>query len=271
MIRVGVFGAGGRMGAEVCRAVAGDPGMSLVAAVDPKLVGQTIGHVAGISGAPANLVISEEAEALLDGEADVAVDFTEPEEAFKNAQWCIKHAMHAVIGTTGIFEDKIRSLEELLEAEGNESNVFIAPNFAIGAVLMMQFARMAAKWLPDAEIIELHHAVKRDAPSGTALRTLEGILAGRMMAEGTPADEQDIVEMLPGARGAEKDGVRIHSVRLPGLVAHQEVIFGGEGQTLTIRHDSMDRSSFMPGVLLAIRQVSSMSGVTVGLEKLLGL
>lgn len=266
-IRVGVFGAGGQMGSNVCRAVNAEPDLTLVAAVDPKFAGEDIAHVAGISGF--HLTVSEEAEALLDGEADVAVDFTEAASAFKNAQWCIRHAMHAVIGTTGMSDEHIRNLEHLLKAEGGESNIFIAPNLAIGAVLMMQFARMAAKWFPDAEIIELHHAVKRDAPSGTALRTLEGIVAGRMMAENEPTPAQDIGEILPGARGAEKDGVRIHSVRLPGLVAHQEVIFGGPGQTLTIRHDSMDRSSFMPGVLLAIREVSKHPGLTVGLERLL--
>lgn len=268
-IRVGVFGAGGQMGSHVCRAVHAEPDMTLVAAVDPKFGGEEIAHVAGITGI--KLTVSEEAEALLDGEADVAVDFTEAASSFKNAQWCIRHAMHAVIGTTGLSDDHIRNLEHLLKAEGGESNVFIAPNFAIGAVLMMQFARMAAKWFPDVEIIELHHAVKRDAPSGTALRTLEGIVAGRMMADREPEPAQDIGELLPGARGAEKDGVRIHSVRLPGLVAHQEVIFGGPGQTLTIRHDSMDRSSFMPGVLLAIREISKHPGLTVGLERLLGI
>jgi 4-hydroxy-tetrahydrodipicolinate reductase len=255
------------MGSEVCRTVHNEPDLSLVAAVDPLYAGQDIGHVAGITDN--HVTISEEAEALLDAEADVAVDFTQSDGAFKNAQWCIRHAMNVVVGTTGLTEEQLRQLQDMVEAEGNESNVFIAPNFAIGAVLMMQFSRMAAKWFPDAEIIEMHHAVKRDAPSGTALRTLEGILAGRMMNAQGPEPPQDISETLEGARGAEKDGIRIHSVRLPGLVAHQEVIFGGPGQILTIRHDSMDRASFMPGVLLAVRKVGQMPGVTVGLEKLL--
>lgn len=257
------------MGGEICRAVHAAPDMNLVAAVDPRAAGEELAHVAGIPGI--DLVVSEEPEALLDGEAEVAVDFTEANAAFKNAQWCIRHAMHAVIGTTGISDEHIRNLEHLLKAEGGESNIFIAPNFAIGAVLMMQFARMAAKWFPDAEIIELHHGLKRDAPSGTALRTLEGIVAGRLMSEQAPTPAQDIVEALSGARGAEKDGIRIHSVRLPGLVAHQEVIFGGPGQTLTIRHDSMDRASFVPGVLLAVREISKHPGLTIGLERLLGL
>lgn len=257
------------MGGEVCRAVNAADDMALVAAVDPAAAGRELGTVAGISGI--DLVVSEEPEALLDGEAEVAVDFTEAAAAFKNAQWCIRHAMHAVIGTTGISEDHIRNLEHLLKAEGGESNVFIAPNFAIGAVLMMQFSRMAARWFPDAEIIELHHGLKRDAPSGTALRTLEGILAGRMLSDIEVTPSQDILEALPGARGAEKDGIRLHSIRLPGLVAHQEVIFGGPGQTLTIRHDSMERTSFIPGVLLAIREISKHPGLTVGLERLLGI
>jgi len=257
------------MGGQVCRAVDAEPDMSLVAAVDRSSADRPLSSVAGIPDI--NLVVSDDPEVLLDGEADVAVDFTNAEAAFMNAKWCIRHAMHAVIGTTGLSDDQISQLADLVKAEGNESNVFIAPNFAIGAVLMMQFARVAARWFPDAEIIELHHALKRDAPSGTSLRTVEEITAGRTMANKEPDQQQDILEMLPGARGAEKEGIRIHSVRLPGLVAHQEVIFGGLGQTLTIRHDSMDRTSFMPGVLLAIRQVSKLPGVTVGLERLLGL
>lgn len=267
MIRVGVFGAAGKMGIEVCKTVHAQPDITLVAAVDVAAAGEPLSQVAGIKGT--DVVISEEADALLEGEADVAVDFTEASAALKNIQWCIRHAMHVVVGTTGLADEQIQNLEGLLRSEGNESNVFIAPNFALGAVLMMQFSRMAAAWFPEAEIIELHGAVKRDAPSGTALRTLEGIVAGRRLAPQEFEEGQEVTETLPGARGAEKEGIRIHSVRLPGLVAHQEVIFGGEGQILTIRHDSLDRRSFMPGVLLAIRQISKTPGLTVGLEKLL--
>jgi 4-hydroxy-tetrahydrodipicolinate reductase len=257
------------MGGEVCRAVVGDPAMTLVAAVDPARAGEPVSKVAGI--VKSDVVISEEAEAILDAEADVAVDFTSAASALQNIRWCVMHQIHMVVGTTGISPEEIASVERLLEDEGHESNVFIAPNFAIGAVLMMQFSRMAAAWFPDSEIIELHHAVKRDAPSGTALRTLEGILAGRALSGPQQPAPDPTVEALPGARGAEKDGIRIHSVRLPGLVAHQEVIFGGTGETLTIRHDSMDRSSFMPGVLLAIKEISKQPGLTVGLETILGL
>lgn len=255
------------MGGEVCRVVHAEPDMTLVAAVNQAHAGEPLAHVAGISGT--ELVISDEREALMDGEADVAVDFTVADAAFQNISWCIRHAMNVVVGTTGLTVSQIGELEELLKEEGSESNVFIAPNFAIGAVLMMQFSRMAAHWFPDAEIIEMHGAVKRDAPSGTALRTMEGIIAGRKVSEGQPTPEATIEEMLPGARGAEREGIRIHSVRLPGLVAHQEVIFGGPGETLTIRHDSMDRRSFMPGVLLAVRAISKLPGLTVGLERLL--
>jgi 4-hydroxy-tetrahydrodipicolinate reductase len=266
------------MGREVCRAVHADPELMLAAAVDPACAGQTVSSVAGIPDT--KVVIAEDAEALLDAEIDVAVDFTVPSSVVENIRWCVRHAMHVVVGTTGLTPEHHAHIEALLEEEGRESNVFVAPNFAIGAVLMMRFAQMASAWFPDAEIIELHHAVKRDAPSGTALATLDKIVEGRNAAarpggaagsNGQPGPADDVVETLAGARGAERDGVRVHSIRLPGLVAHQEVIFGATGQTLTIRHDSMDRASFMPGVLLAVKEVSKHPGLTVGLERLLGL
>ncbi|MGH2690541.1 MAG: 4-hydroxy-tetrahydrodipicolinate reductase [Actinomycetota bacterium] len=271
MIRVGVFGAGGRMGREVCRAVDADPDLRLAAAVDPAFAGRDVSSLAGIDPAGGTrVVIADDAEALLDAEVDVAVDFTVPTSVVENVRWCVRHAMHVVVGTTGLGQEHLALIESLIEEEGRESNVFVAPNFAIGAVLMMRFAEMAAAWFPDAEIIELHHAVKRDAPSGTSLATLDKIVSGRRSSGGGTAP-QEVVETLPGARGAERDGVRVHSVRLPGLVAHQEVIFGATGQTLTIRHDSMDRTSFMPGVVLAVKEVSKHPGLTVGLERLLGL
>lgn len=262
MIRVGVFGAGGRMGGEVCRTVAAEGDLSLVAAVDPAFAGRPVDEVAGVAGS--ELVVAAEPEALRAGGAEVAVDFTVASSAFRNIRWCVENRVHAVVGTTGLTPEQTSEIARL--AEGAAGNVFIAPNFAIGAVLMMEFARKAAAWLPDAEIIELHHATKKDAPSGTALRTLEGIVEGRRARAG----EAESAETLPGVRGGEKDGVRIHSIRLPGLVAHQEVIFGGQGQTLSIRHDSTDRTSFMPGVLLAIKEVARRPGLTVGLENLLG-
>lgn len=262
------------MGREVCRAVQADPELMLAAAVDPAAAGQTLSSVAGIPDT--KVVIAEDAEALLDAEIDVAVDFTVPSSVLENIRWCVRHAMHVVVGTTGLTAEHEDEIRELLDEEGNESNVFVAPNFAIGAVLMMRFAEMASAWFPDAEIIELHHAVKRDAPSGTALRTLEKIVAARNGAAGPGAareqgEADEVVETLAGARGAERGGVRVHSIRLPGLVAHQEVIFGATGQTLSIRHDSMDRASFMPGVILAVKNVSRHPGLTVGLERLLDL
>jgi 4-hydroxy-tetrahydrodipicolinate reductase len=272
MIRVGVFGAGGRMGQEVCRAVHADPELRLAAAVDPAFAGRDLSSVAGIPGT--KVVIGEDAEALLDAEVDVAVDFTVPTSVVENVRWCVRHAMHVVVGTTGLTQEHLAHIESLIEEEGHESNVFVAPNFAIGAVLMMRFAEIAAAWFPDVEIIELHHAVKRDAPSGTSLATLDKIVSARRSAgepNGQLVTPEEVIETLPGARGAERNGVRVHSIRLPGLVAHQEVIFGATGQTLSIRHDSMDRASFMPGVVLAVKEVSKHPGLTVGLERILGL
>jgi 4-hydroxy-tetrahydrodipicolinate reductase len=251
MIKVGVFGAAGRMGIEVCRAVIEADDLDLVAAIDleTKL---TLAE----RGLESGLKITSEA----DPNFDVAVDFTEASVAASNIQWCLGNDVHAVVGTTGLTDAQIEGIAKL--ADGAKANVLIAPNFAIGAVLMMEFAKRAARFLGDAEIIELHHPGKRDAPSGTALSTLKGIVQNR---RGEPVDSE-IHESLPGARGGEQDGVRIHSVRLPGLVAHQEVIFGSQGQTLSIRHDSTDRTSFMPGVLLGIREIANHPGVTLGLE-----
>lgn len=252
------------MGAEVCRTVMADEELELVAAVDPPLAGQELDSIAGTSSS--GLVIAGEPEALTKSGADVAVDFTVAEAALGNIEWCLSNAVHAVVGTTGFTSAQLDGLRTKQSKE-SKSNLFIAPNFAIGAVLMMEFARQAARFLPDAEIIELHHPGKKDAPSGTAIKTVEGISEARK-SKGTSAESS---EVLPGARGAEKDGVHVHSVRLPGLVAHQEVIFGGTGQTLSIRHDSTDRTSFMPGVLLAIKKIGSLDGVTIGLEHLLDL
>jgi 4-hydroxy-tetrahydrodipicolinate reductase len=269
MIRVGVFGAGGRMGGEVCRAVAAAPDMMLVAAVDPAVAGRPLAEVAAIPGS--TIAVSDDPEVLTDEEVDVAVDFTVAASALENIRWCVRHAVNVVVGTTGLSEQDLQSVVELLEEEGSESNVFYAPNFAIGAVMMMRFAGMAASWFPDVEVIEMHHSTKRDSPSGTSLATVAEIVAGRAEAPEEPAPPPSPVEILPGARGVEKEGVRVHSVRLPGLVAHQEVIFGGPGQTLTIRHDTTDRAAFMPGVLLAIRAILEHPGLTIGLENLLGL
>ena len=245
MIRVGVFGSRGRMGAEVCRAVESARDLDLVAAID-----------LGDDRAPAET-------------AEVIVDFTNPEAVMDNLFWCIGHGIHAVVGTTGFTEQHFDLLRGRL-AEHDGVGVLIAPNFSIGAVLMMRFAEQAAAFYESAEIIELHHPGKADAPSGTAASTARRIAAARTAAALTPPPDATKQE-LPGARGAQVDGIRVHGVRLRGLVAHQEVLFGAEGETLTIRHDSLDRVSFMPGVLAAVRAISTRPGLTVGIEPILGI
>jgi len=264
VIRVGVIGAAGRMGQMVCRTVADEPDLALVAAIDRSKVGQSMGSQIGHPNL--DVPISDELDRLLEAEVEVAVDFTHPEVVMDDVRWCIEHGIHLVVGTTGLDEDELDEIRKLIEDEGGEPNVIVAPNFALGAVLMQRFVAEAVRFFPAAEIIELHHDGKADAPSGTALST-----ARRLVKERDSEYRGPSTESIEGVRGGEVDGVRVHSVRLPGLVAHQEVILGGQGQTLTIRHDSTDRSSFMPGVLMAIRAVSTRPGLTVGLEPLLDL
>ena len=262
MVKVLVNGACGRMGQSVVKAVLADEELSLVAAVDiheAEDAGTMVGQAP--CGVP---VTTNLANAIDKTRPDVMVDFTRPDVALQNAITAIESGVSPVIGTTGLSDDAKKQLSTL--AEKKKTPCFIAPNFAIGAVLMMMMAKQAAKYMPNVEIIELHHDNKLDAPSGTALQTAELIREVRGdMRQGHP-DEK---ETIPGARGAVVGGLHIHSVRLPGYVAHQEIIFGGLGQTLSIRHDSMDRESFMPGVMLACKKVRSLSGLVVGLEKLL--
>jgi len=262
MIRVGVIGALGRMGRLVCTAVAEDPELALVAAIDRSHIGEEIGPVVGRP--EIGVAASDEPDSLLQAETEVAVDFTHPDVVMDDIRWAIEHAMHIVVGTTGITDESLKEIRELLEREGGESNVIVAPNFAIGAVLAERFAMQAVKFFPAVEVIELHHEGKADAPSGTALAAVRKILEQRDETHRGPDKES-----VEGVRGGDVDGVRVHSVRLPGLVAHQEIIFGGQGQTLSIRHDSMDRSSFMPGVLMAIKAITTRPGLTVGLAPLL--
>ena len=245
MIRVGVFGSRGRMGAEVCRTVESAPDLDLVAAID-------LGD-----------------DRALAETAEVIVDFTHPDAVMDNLFWCIDHGIHAVVGTTGFTEEHFDLLLGRL-AEHDGVGVLIAPNFSIGAVLMMRFAEQAAAFYESAEIIELHHPDKADAPSGTAASTARRIAAVRT-AVALPPPPDATKQELPGARGAQVDGIRVHGVRLRGLVAHQEVLFGAEGETLTIRHDSLDRVSFMPGVLAAVRAIGTRPGLTVGIEPILGI
>ncbi|HEY0637925.1 MAG TPA: 4-hydroxy-tetrahydrodipicolinate reductase [Pseudonocardiaceae bacterium] len=246
-IKVGVLGARGRVGIEVCRAVDAAPDLELVAMVD---VGDWLFNVA-------------------DAGADVVVDFTHPDVVMKNVRFCVDQGIHCVVGTTGWDDDRLDQVRSWLEPKP-ELGVLVAPNFAIGAVLSMRFAAAAARYFESAEVIELHHPDKADAPSGTAARTASLISRARAAA-GLAAPPDATTRALDGARGATVEDVRVHSVRLRGLVAHQEVLLGTAGETLTIRHDSFDRTSFMPGVLLAVREIRSRPGLTVGLESLLEL
>jgi 4-hydroxy-tetrahydrodipicolinate reductase len=262
VIRVGVFGAGGRMGSTVCRAVQDAPDMELVAAVDPEHAGIDL-HQLGVHGT--QIQVASKASALVDADADVAVDFTVIDAARGNLRWCAAEGVHAVVGTTGFTDGELQELSDLYQ--GARANAVIAPNFAIGAVLMIRFAELAAPYFESAEIIELHHDQKVDAPSGTAM------LTARRMGEASKdwGDDPTQTVVADGARGGLVDGIPVHSLRLRGLVAHQEVLLGTTGQSLSIRHDSYDRSSFMPGVLLAVRRVGESPGLTVGLDRLLGL
>jgi len=239
--RVAVLGARGRMGAEVVRAVETAEDLDLVAAYD-------VGEAVDVT------------------QAEVAVDFTHPDAVMGNLRTCVEAGVHAVVGTTGFDAGRLDELRALLA--GTHVNVLVAPNFGVAAVLMMQFAAQAARFFDSVEIVELHHAGKADAPSGTARRTAELVAEAR---RGMPPMPDATTTALDGARGADVDGVRVHAVRLAGLVAHQEVLLGGAGESLTIRHDSYDRASFMPGVLLGVRRVGSRPGLTVGLEALLDL
>ena len=246
-MKVAVLGAKGRMGSEVCRAIESADDLDLAAAID----------------------IDDDIDELASAGAEVVVDFTHPDAVMGNVEWCVAHGISVVVGTTGFDDERLATVRGWLEAASNVG-VLIAPNFSIGAVLMMKYAASAAPYFESAEIIELHHAKKADAPSGTARRTAALIAQARRDANS--ADMPDATtQALDGARGAEVDGVHVHSVRVDGLVAHQEVLLGGHGETLTIRHDSLDRASFMPGVLLAVREVTRRPGLTVGLEELLEL
>jgi 4-hydroxy-tetrahydrodipicolinate reductase len=250
------------MGATVCDAVLRDDDLELVAAVDPHHAGLDLRSVTGHEAG--GMQISASADALADVRPDVAVDFTVADAARGNIRWCAANGVHAVVGTTGFTTADHTAFREAFTS----SNCLIAPNFAIGAVLMMRFAELAAPWFETAEIIELHHDQKVDAPSGTGWRTAE--LMAAATNEGAPPPPTK--DGAAGARGgAGPAGIRVHSVRLRGMVAHQEVLLGTEGQSLSIRHDSYDRSSFMPGVVLACKRIADHPGVTVGLEPFLGL
>ncbi len=244
-MRVAVLGAKGKVGATMVKAVADAPDLELSAQVD--------------AGDPLSI--------LTDTGTEVVIDFTHPDVVMDNLNFLIDNGIHAVVGTTGFTEERITQVHIWLSARPDVA-VLIAPNFAIGAVLTMHFAKQAARHFESVEVIELHHPHKADAPSGTAVRTAKLIAEAR---KGLPPNPDATSTGLDGARGADVDGVPVHSIRLAGLIAHQEVLFGTEGETLTIRHDSMDRTSFVPGVLLGVRKVAERPGLTVGIEPLLDL
>ncbi|MFB4197759.1 4-hydroxy-tetrahydrodipicolinate reductase [Streptomyces carpaticus] len=246
-LRVAVLGAGGRMGSEAVRAVGAAEDMELVAALGR----------------------GDDLEQLVSAGAQVAVDLTHPDAVMANLEFCVRHGIHGVVGTTGFTEERLARLRTWLAASP-ATGVLIAPNFGIGAVLTMHFAQQAARFFESVEIVELHHPHKADAPSGTAVRTAQLIAGARAEAK-LPAQPDATSTALAGARGADVDGVPVHAVRLRGLVAHQEVLFGDEGEIFTLRHDSMNRGSFMPGVLLGIRRVSGAPGLTLGLEHFMDL
>lgn len=244
-MRVGVLGAKGKVGVTMVEAVQAADDLTLSAGVD---AGDPIG-------------------ALVDTGTDVVIDFTHPDVVMDNLKFLIDNGIHAVVGTTGFTDERIAQVRDWLAAKP-EVAVLIAPNFAIGAVLSMHFAQQAARFFESVEVIELHHPQKADAPSGTAARTARLIAEAR---RGMSANPDATSTGLPGARGADVDGIPVHSVRVAGLVAHQEVLFGTQGETLTIRHDSIDRTSFVPGVLLAVRNIARHPGLTIGIEPLLDL
>ena len=246
-MRVGVLGARGKVGSEVCRAVEQAPDTELVAAIDA----------------------GDDVADLVARGAEAVVDFTHPDVVMDNLRFCIEHGIHAVVGTTGFDDARLGQLRDWL-GDSPRSGVLIAPNFSIGAILMMRFAAQAAPFFESVEVVELHHPDKADAPSGTARRTAELIAEARRAAGSAPMPDATSTG-LDGARGADVDGVRVHGLRIRGLVAHQEVILGGLGETLTIRHDSLDRASFVPGVLTGLREIASHPGLTVGLEHFLPL
>ena len=246
-IRVGVLGALGKVGSEVCRAVETADDTELVARIDA----------------------DDELDDLVNSGAQVVVDFTHPDVVMDNLEFCLDHGIHAVVGTTGFDDDRLDTLRRWL-ADAPSVGVLVAPNFSIGALLMMRFAATAAPFYESVEVVELHHPDKADAPSGTARRTAQLIAAARREA-GSGAIPDATSSALDGARGADVDGIRVHGLRIRGLVAHQEVVLGGLGETLTIRHDSLDRASFTPGVLTGVRAIGSHPGLTVGLEHFLAI
>jgi len=265
-IRVLITGAAGKMGQAVMKGVFEDPDCSLVGAVDVSMVGTDVGQLLGQESIGIKIQANL-SRAIEEAQPDVMVDFTNAQVAKDNILTALKFQVYPVVGTTGLGNKDIEEIHTF--CENSNMGAFFAPNFAIGAVLMMQCAKMVAKFMPNVEIIELHHDKKLDAPSGTALRTADLIALERN--ERIEEKEHNLIEKVEGSRGGNYKGINIHSIRLPGFIAHQEVIFGGLGQTLSIRHDSISRESFIPGVLLAIKEAPKRKGVIIGLENLMDI
>lgn len=262
-IKIVIAGARGKMGSQTVQLIQETEHFELIAAVDHKYIGQTVGEVLGIDGVTAP-IYHDLKDCLQNVEADVFIDFTNYETGMKHTEIAIEAGVRSVIGTSGFTKEDVARLQTL--AEENNTGVIIAPNFALGAVLMMKFSKIAGKYFDDVEIIEMHHDQKLDAPSGTGIKTAEMIAEVREPhKQGHPNEK----ELLKGARGADYDGIRIHSVRLPGLIAHQEVLFGSAGETLLIRHDSYNRRSFMSGVKLAVERVMELNVLVYGLDNIL--
>ncbi len=267
-IRVGVCGGAGKMGKEVVKTVLAQPDMTLVTVVDPGRAGEDAALVAGVAEPCGVLLESDLSEAMAKYQPQVVVDFTAPAFVLNNSLEILRHGGRCVIGTTGLSDEGMAQIRAMVEDK--KTSAIVVPNFAIGAVLLMKFAQQASQYFDHAEIIEFHHNQKVDAPSGTALKTALLMEEAQSRFASTNIPEAQEKEILAGSRGGKTDaGIRIHSVRLPGLVAHQEVIFGGVGQTLTLRHDSLDRTSFMPGVALAVRKMVTLQGFYYGLETIL--
>lgn len=262
MKRIIVAGPRGKMGQEALKMIINDQNMQLVACIDRKHAGKSIQDISGLPKVDVP-IYTQPKECLKQVDADILLDLTIPEVGYEHTKLALEHNVSPIVGTTGFTPEQIVELSEI--AEQQKIGTIIAPNFAVGAILMMKFSQMAAKFFPDVEIIEKHHDQKLDAPSGTAIKTAEMIKENRKSKKQGHPDEY---ETIKHARGAQIDGIPLHSMRLPGLIAHQEVIFGGEGQTLTIKHDSYDRASFMSGVRLAIEQVLELEELIYGLENL---
>lgn len=262
-IKVLVVGALGKMGVETARAIHNDSDLELVGLVDIRAQAERFSELTGIKGV--DMVVENDlSKFVANNKVDVMIDFTNPDVVLGNIKCCLEKGISCVVGTTGLSDEELKNLDRM--ALDNQAGLAVIPNFAIGAVLMMKFAREAAAYLPDVEIIELHHNQKMDAPSGTAIKTAE-MISEKVSRK--PAINPHEFEKIDGARGADFESIKIHSVRLPGLVAHQEVIFGGMGQTLTIRHDTYDRSGFMPWVVIVTKKMAEIKGLVYGLEKLI--